>query len=45
MAMKIRPELEKRSSRYDINRPRCRHGHKYAKYKICLDTVMVICIK
>ena len=24
----------KRSNRYDINRPRSRHGHKYSKYKI-----------
>ena len=22
-----------RSHRYDINRPRSRHGHKYSKYK------------
>ena len=36
---------KKRSSRYDINRPRRKLGHKYAKYKICLDAMMVICIK
>ena len=23
---------KKRSHRYDINRPRSRHGHKYSKY-------------
>ena len=23
--------------RYDINRPRSRHGHKYSKYKKCLS--------
>ena len=33
------------SSRYDINRPWRRHGHKYIRYKICLSTIMVICIK
>ena len=44
MAMKIRLNMKNRSSRYDINRPRCRHGHKYTKYKICLHTMMVICI-
>ena len=38
-------EHENRSSRYDINRPRRRHGHIYTKYKICLDIMMVICIK
>ena len=27
-------ENEKRSHRYDINRPRSRHGHKYGKYKM-----------
>ena len=25
--------------RYDINRPRPRHGHKYTKYKLCLGNV------
>ena len=33
------------SQRYNINRPRPRHGHKYAKYKLCLSKMMVICIK
>ena len=45
MAMKMRLKMKNRSSRYDINRPRCRHGHKYTKYKMCLDIMMVICIK
>ena len=27
--------MKNRSQRYDINRPRPRHGHKYTKYKIC----------
>ena len=45
MTMEMRLNMKSRSSRYDINRPRRRHGHKYTKYKICLDTMMVICIK
>ena len=45
MTMKMRLKMKNRSSRYDINRPRQRHGHKYTKYKICLDIMMVIGIK
>ena len=45
MTMKMRLNMKNRSSRYDINRPRRRHGHKYTKYKICLDIMMVIYIK
>ena len=45
MTMKMRLNMNNRSSRYDINRPRHRHGHKYTKYKICLDIMMVIFIK
>ena len=41
----MRLKIKNRSQRYDINRPRSRHGHKYAKYKICLSITMVICIK
>ena len=26
-----------RSRRYDINRPRPRHGHEYRKYKTCFS--------
>ena len=33
------------SHRYDINRPRPRHEHKYSKYKKCLTIMMVTCIK
>ena len=36
--------MKNRSSRYDINRPRRRHGHKYTKYKLCLSFMMVICV-
>ena len=33
----MRLEMKNRSSRYDINSPRRRNGHKYTKYKICID--------
>ena len=33
---------ENRLHRYDINRTRTRHGHKY---KMCFSIIMVICIK
>ena len=33
------------SQRYDINWFRPRHGHKYTKYKMCLNIMMVIYIK
>ena len=28
--------------KYDINRPRPRHGHEYTEYKMCLDLMMVM---
>ena len=34
--------MKNRSHRYDINRPRPRHGYKYAKYKMYDSTVMAI---
>ena len=34
-----------RSHGCDTNRPRPRHKHKYTKYKMCLNIMMVICIK
>ena len=43
MTMKMRLTMKNRSSRYDINRPRHRHGHKYTK--TCLDIMTVIGIK
>ena len=30
-----------KSHRYDINRPRSRHG----EYKMCLSMIMLVCIK
>ena len=33
------------SHRYNINRPRPSHGHKYTKYKMCLSIMIATCIK
>ena len=41
MTMKIMLKMKNRSHRYDINRPRLRHGHNYSKYKLCLSVMMV----
>ena len=41
----MRLNMKNGSYRYDINKPRHRHGHKYTKYEMCLCIVMVICIK
>ena len=43
--IKMRLQLKNRSHRYGINRPRLRNGDKHAKYKMCLSTMMVICLK
>ena len=34
-------EIKNRSHRYDINRPRSRHGHKCSKYKKFLSIVIL----
>ena len=34
--------MKKRSHRYDINRLRPRNGHKYTKYKLCLNIMMIM---
>ena len=34
--------MQKRSHRYDINRPRSRHGHRYSKYKKCFSMMTLI---
>ena len=41
--MKIK--IKNTSHRYDINRPRLRHGHKGRRYKKRLSMMMLICIK
>ena len=38
-------KIKDRSHRYDINRHRSRHGHKYSKYKKYLSLTMLICIR
>ena len=30
----MKMEMKERSHRYDINRPRSRHGHNYSKYEV-----------
>ena len=40
----MKMKMKNRSHRYDKNRPRSRHGHKYSKEKMCLDMIMFICI-
>ena len=37
--------MKNRSQKYNINRPRSRHGHNYTKYKMYLSIMMVLCIK
>ena len=34
-----------RSPKYDMNRPRPRHGHESTKYKMFLNIMMLECIK
>ena len=37
--------MKNRSHRYYINRTRPIPGHKYTKYKMCLNIMMLICNK
>ena len=41
----MRLKMKNRSHRYDIDRPRLRHGHKYTNHKMHFGIMMVICIK
>ena len=43
--MKMKIKTKNRSFRYDINRPRSAHRHKYSKYKKRRSVIMRICIK
>ena len=45
MRMKMTVKMKNRSHRYDMNKPRSRHGLKCSKYEKRLTLVMVICIK
>ena len=41
----MKMQKKNRSHKYDINRPRSRHGHENSKYKTCLSMIMLTCIK
>ena len=41
----MKMNMKIRSHRYDLNRTKSKHGHKYSKYKKCLSMMMLICIK
>ena len=41
----MKMKMKNRSHRYDINRPRSRHGHKYSNYKKCLSMMTLLSIK
>ena len=41
----MKMKLKSRSHRYDINRLRSSHEHKYTKYKKCLRLMMLTYIK
>ena len=41
ITMKITMKMNK-SYRYNINKLRSRHGHKYSKYKMCLSAMMIL---
>ena len=43
--MKMKLKMKNRSQKYDLNRPRSRHGHRYTTCKMPLSTMMLICIK
>ena len=43
--MKMRLKIKNRSHRYDINKLRPRHGHKYTKCKMCFSMMMIVCTK
>ena len=45
MKTKMKMKIKIHSHKYDINRPRCRHGHKYSKYVKRLSMIMLTCIK
>ena len=40
----MKMKIKNSSHEYDINRPRPRHGCKYAKYKKCLSIMVLLSI-
>ena len=45
MTMKMRLKKKNTSHKYDISRPKPRHGQEYTKCKMCLNIMMTVCIK
>ena len=45
MAIKTGLKIKNRSQKFDINRPKPRHGPQKPKYKMYLSIMMFICIK
>ena len=45
MAMKMRLKMKRKPQRYDLNRSRPRHGHKYSKHKMRHSIINAVCIK
>ena len=43
--MKSKTKQKQTTRRHGISKPKSRHGHKYSKYKKCLNMMMLICIK
>ena len=41
----MKKKMKKISPRWDINKLRSKHGHKYSKYKTSVSMMMLICIK
>ena len=41
----MKKKMKSRGHRYDINRPKSRHGHKYSKYKRFLSMMVFTYIK
>ena len=42
--MKMKIKMKNRSHRYDKNRPRSSHRHRYSQYKKCLTMMILTCI-
>ena len=42
--MKMKMKKKNKSHRYEINKLRFRHGHKYCKHMKCLSMMMLTCI-
>ena len=40
--IQLRLKMKNGSRKYNVNRARPRHGHKYTKYNMCLGMMMVI---